>query len=510
MPSPYQGGRRGAIQRGGSGNGSNNGGRGGGGGGGRGGGGGNRHSGGPGGPGGRGGRNAPHTPRIESNSLVMILKLVIEKYSLMVGPTHLKLSNLKQFEELAGQHIDFNAIRMCEATVLCLQTHFPNVDVVLLDQNGIKEPSTLFNAMKRLDTAGAFKAFHLGDNPIQDYRFVSTLKGFPALQELMFPGCPIQKDAGYRRQVSKMLPNLLLLDGEGAERNTLGLPWPIYPGGNAMVPGRDMCRALMVHYFTRVEEGNVDTLSQLYHPHALFSLTVSPTFNLNASRGTSGADIKEFQRIQNELTQTRNRNLLKASPTSSIAMRVTRGYIDIVATLKRCLYGEKLRVRHIVNVEQHVSVSEPPGITMKEPVLIVKLHGVMEFVAASSPDQSTKRLFDRTWVIVSSAVPGELLIMNDVLHLRGFDLASMWDPHLGERSLKLQKKHGFPPNVADAIIVCAHSDVNCSHIAEIVSQTKLLPTTAQKCLEEAGNNLDQAMALFQDRRGSIGPEHFCP
>jgi len=504
MPSPYQRGRKGGT-RGGDGGGGGGTGHGDGRGyGGRGG----RRGGGPGGPmGGRGGRR-PGAPAasLESNSMVMLLKLVIEKYSLQPVPTALNLGNLKQYEELAAQHLDFNAVRTCEAIVLCLQTHFPTVENVLLDNNKIKDPAVLFGAMKRFDTAGSFKGFSLRSNPIQDYGFLRVLKGFPSLQELQFHDCPISRDAGYRRQVSKTLPNLMLLDGEGAERIVLDLPWPAYPGG---IEGqaREISERLLETYFQLVEEGKMDSLADLYHPNALLTLTLSPSFNFNASSGTSGSDLKVYHRISQELNHSKNRNLIKSGAASSIVQRVSKGYIDILGTLKQTLYGQQLRVKHVVNVEQHMSVSEPSAQVMEKPILIVTFHGVLEFRAPSSQERCSKKLFDRTWVVVPSPA-GQIVIYNDMIHLRGYDLASMWDPHLGERSLKLQKRYGFPPAVADEIIVRANSDGNCINLAEVVANTRLRPETAADCLRQSGNNIENAMALFEERKGSIGPEHF--
>eukprot|EP00760_Papus_ankaliazontas_P008047 PhM_4_TR13651/c0_g1_i1/m.15894/K14284/NXF, TAP, MEX67; nuclear RNA export factor len=457
-----------------------------------------------------GGNNNTADESGQSNPLVMLLKLIIEKYSdkVQLGPTTLNLSSLSQYEELKGQLVDFNTMKTCDALCICLNNHFPGKDNIALDCNKIRDPSTILQAMKRQDMNGSFKGISLRGNPIKDYGFLNVLKAFPALQELRCMETPISRDAGYRRQVSKLVPNLLLLDGEPLERFTLALPWPRHPGGNAPEGARNMAIQLMTEYFSRVESGEVDGLAQLYHPSALMSLCVSPTFTLNPSRGASGADMKEMARMQNELSQTRNRNLLKASSTSAIINRVAKGYIDVVAVLKRTLYSDKLTVHHIV-LPDHVTVSEPAQGAMKHPVLILKIHGTLEWVASSTSEQATKRLFDRTMVLTSSPEGNNVVITNDMIHLRAFDTAPVWNPRLGDRSMKLQKKYGLPGPVAEEVIGSSENDAQCFGVAEMVKLTRMKPEIAQMCLKEARNNVTAAMDLFETKRAMLGPEHFC-
>eukprot|EP00759_Apiculatamorpha_spiralis_P008658 PhF_6_TR15608/c0_g1_i1/m.24207/K14284/NXF, TAP, MEX67; nuclear RNA export factor len=474
-----------------------------GGGGRKGGGGGGRGGGGRGGGGGGGHQNK----EVSAHSLLVnTLQLIIEKHSLLVQPNIIKLSDLPNVPDLQGVYLDLNTNKTCEAICMCIKRNFPNVDTIVLDCNKIKDPSVMFQAMKKLDMAGDIKAISMSRNPISGYQFINHLKVFPALQELRFSDTPIAQDAGYRRQISKALPNLLLLDGDTVERNELNLPWPVYPGGAPNA--RNFVIEFTRGYFGRIEDGDIDSLAQTYHPNAVMSITTSPDFNLNAARNTPGAEVKVLNSMQNDITQNRNRNILKASSTSAIIKRASRGMVDIVATLKKCLYHDPVRVSHIIDYDEHLSVIEPNA-TDREKFLIVKFHGMMEFRTPGNADSPTKRLFDRTWVLVTANNPCQVAITNDLIHLRGYNLAPMWLPQMGDRAQKLTQRYGIPPNISEEVISVSHSDTSCHSIAAIVAETKLRPPFAKQCLDKVGGNPGDALEEFFKVKDGLQPDFFC-
>ena len=443
----------------------------------------------------------------ETNSFVMLLKLVIEKYSLMAGPTAINLANLKQYDELKDQFLDFNTIRTCEAIMTCLLNHFDTVDTICFDHNGIKSPSILLNVIKKLNMAGMIKAISFKDNAITDLTWVSILKGFSSIQELRCIGCPISNDDHYRRQISKTLPSLILLDDKNTERVSLSLPWPKYPGG---VHGdvRDLC-VQFVRNYEETMKTNIEEISRFYHDEATLSYTTSNNFSLALPNGSLGTEVKEAVRMQQLLGEW-NHNLFKISPTSSKYTRIIKGPREITQSLSSIFRTTRIKVVREIDFENHLSVSQPgmgANIQLsKEHILVVKIHGVFHFEIPSS-QRIIQRCFDQVWTLTKSA-NGSIVIYNDMLHIRSSEQSPLWKPLMGDRGTKLSKKYGLTEQTCQEIISVSTNDIQCSLIIEFVAITRLKPQPALLCLNQANNDLEKAQKLFEEKKSLLTSEHY--
>ena len=449
----------------------------------------------------------PKASKAETNSFVMLLKLVIEKYGLMAGPSAVNLANLKQYDELKDQYLDFNSMRTCEAVIICLQKHFISVDTISFDHNGIKSPAVLLNMIKRLGMAGIFKALSFKDNLITDLAWVQMLRGFSSIQELRCIGCPVSNEKFYRRQISKTLPSLILLDDKNTERVSLSLPWPKYPGG---VQGeiRTLCMQLVQGY-EETMRSNIDTISQFYHPDATLTYTTSNNFSTALPHGSNIPEVKESVRIQQLLGEW-NHNISKISPTSNKCQKIINGSAEISQSLVSIFKTTRIKITRVVDADQHVSVTQPGmggDIQLgKEPTLLVKIHGTY-VIDVPSLNQSVQRCFDQVWTLVRSE-SGNIVIFNDLLHIRSSEPSPLWKPAMGDRSVKLSKKYGLTEDVCQEIISLSTNDIQCSLIIEFVAVTRLKPQTALFCLNQAENDFERAQKLFEEKKALLGGEHY--
>ncbi|KNH06354.1 TAP Cterminal subfamily protein [Perkinsela sp. CCAP 1560/4] len=445
--------------------------------------------------------------RAETNSFVMLMKLVIEKYNLLAAPTAINLAKLKQYDELKEQFLDFNTIRTCEDLMTCLMLHFEAVDTISFDQNGIKSPTVLLNVMKKMNMAGMYKALSFKDNIITDFTWISILKSFSALQELRCAGNPIANDTSYRKYISKALPGLILLDDKNTEKVSLSLPWPRNPGGE-LGPIREVCTTLITNY-ENVFRTNIHEITRFYHPDARLTVTTSNSFSVVLPNGALGSEIKEAVRLQQILSDL-NHNLGKASPTSTKHNRIKKGSAELTESLSSIFKFTRLKVYMETDVDKHLSVSQP-GLgsqtkLTKVDILVVKIHGNL-MIEVPSLDRTITRCFDRIWTLAKSDT-GEIVIYNDLIHFRQSEPSPLWCPTMGDRISKLGRKYALPDNVCNEILALASNDIQCSLLVEFVALTRLKPNTALNCLSLAENDLERAQKLYEEKKALLGAEHY--
>ena len=85
----------------------------------------------------------------------------------------------------------------------------------------------------------------------------------------------------------------------------------------------------------------------------------------------------------------------------------------------------------------------------------------------------------------------------------------LWGPAQGDRVEKLARRFALPETVAQEVIGKSGNDLQCALLGELVSRTRLRPEIALACLSERENDMEKALALFEERKGELLPSHFC-
>ena len=442
----------------------------------------------------------------EIDALAALIKMVIDKYGL-ASASLVNLTRFKSHVELKDQGLDFNSLRTCRAIMTCLQKHHSTVDSVLFDENGVKSPLMILNVMKSLGMTDKFTSLSFKNNLVSDFGWLAVLKDFAAIQELRFIGCPVYRDKNYFSTITKYLPNLILLDGRNTEPVSLSLPWPKYTGG---LQGdiRTLCMQVVQGY-EETMRSNIDTISQFYHPDATLTYTTSKDFSVALPVNSNTPEVEESVRIQGLLAEW-NHNISKVSPASSKCQKIIKGSAEISQSLVSLFKTARIKVTRIVDADQYVSVTRP-GMgrdfrIYKEPISLVKIHGTY-VIDVPSLNQSVQRCFDQVWTLVKSE-SGNIVIFNDLLHIRSSEPSPLWKPAMGDRSVKLSKKYGLTEDVCQEIISLSTNDIQCSLIVEFVAVTRLKPKIALFCLNQVGNDFEKSYELFQKGQANLLPEHY--
>ncbi|KNC96593.1 uncharacterized protein SPPG_08177 [Spizellomyces punctatus DAOM BR117] len=399
----------------------------------------------------------------------------------------------------------------------------PDVSTISFASNRLTTLQHVSNLPKHVPNVTALS---FQDNQLRSFRDLEPLKGadLPHLRELLLIGNPVRdkevaKPGGeivYRSDVKKLFPSIELLDMEpvigditfAVDAMSVELPLSVKPGFMDS-PATAATATDFVQKFLRSFDGNRETLFDVYHDQACFSLMVD-----NRSRGTSNKQ-HYFDTWRNF-----NRNLDKVKDAGQRINTVHRGATDIIGIFKRLP-----KTQHPIDQpEDHrkllIEAYQTGG--GAGAMLFVMVHG--EFKEA---DIRTYRSFDRTFIIVP-AVPGSrsamaglpYSVVNDQLTVRAWASNRAWvqptdKATSGEIAQTPAVNGSVPaPQLPDIATLRAlqlqHGldDARQNLVIEFAKATGLNYKFSFQCLSETGWSMPNAMDAFQRVKHNIPPEAY--
>ncbi|CBZ28268.1 conserved hypothetical protein [Leishmania mexicana MHOM/GT/2001/U1103] len=502
------------------GNGSNNGGRGGGrsgadfgrGGGRSGGGGGggrfnNHHHGG-------GNRNNSHSDTNNSASsggadvMKVLLSLLFEKsYSQIFNEANglLNLSNTRASPDLepVQKRVDYNSVAFCKVLAEVLRETFADrIRVLQLDDNSIRQLKVFLTALADADIHRGITAISARNNSINDLSFVSGLKRYDGLNELLLIGNPVTNQKDYSTRLSRDLPRLNMIDGVAVDRALLRLPNPV----NSAPPSQQQLSVL--HYleqtmFQSMASRNYDAITYLYGSQfSALSISRGPEplpqrVPVSAVLNTGDLEKQLRNQMQADVSKLRSsqdfRNL--ATDSAGSMRNIAKGPQEIVSKLRHMCGGDKsISVEIEFNPNFNVVMMDQ-SYHMRVPVCVVTVHGKMRYLwnpirpetqqptfpAGKAPMIST--FFDRTLTLTwdnntnAWSIANDMVLMRPdraVVHDDGTPSSPLFFANTPSR-IEQMRRRLMPGITADVMAVIVNATTSDEEVKQSIMQLLLLP-----------------------------------
>ncbi|KAI5684713.1 hypothetical protein MNV84_05025 [Leishmania braziliensis] len=511
--------------------GSGNGGRGGGSGrGGRGGGGGGRFSPHHGG----GSRSNNHSENNNSGSsggadvMKVLLSLLFEKsYSHIFNDANglLNLSNTRASPDLepVQKRVDYNSVAFCKVLAEVLREKFADrIRVLQLDDNSIRQFKVFLTALADADIHRGITAISARNNHINDLSFVSGLKRYDGLNEVLLTGNPVANQKDYSTRLSRDLPRLNMIDGIAVDRALLRLPNPV----NSAPPSQQQLSVL--HYleqtmFQSMASRNYDAITYLYGSQfSALSISRGPEplpQRVPASAVLNTGDLEKQLRnqMQADFSKLRSsqdfRNL--ATDSAGSMRNIAKGPQEIVSKLRNMCGGDKCMSVDIEFNPNFNMVMMDQSYHTRVPVCVVTVHGKMRYLwnpiqpetlqptfpAGKAPMIST--FFDRTLALTWDSITSTWSIANDmvlmrpdraVVHDDGTPSNPLFFANTPARIEQMRRRlmPGITPDVMAVIVNATSSD---EEVKQAIMQLLMLPQDQLQAVASDAEAAKRALGL---------------
>lgn len=420
-------------------------------------------SGGNGGRGGRGGRfdnrRGPHhhndnrgsnnsnndnsSAGVGADVMKVLLSLLFEKSYHQIfdeASGKLDLSNMRASPDLetVQKRVDFNSVSFCKVLAEVLREKFADrIRVLQMDDDSIRQFKVALTAFAAADIHRGITAISAMRNSIADLGFVSGLRGYDSLNELLLRDNSVTNQKEYRTQLIRQLPRLTFIDGVPVDRALLRLPNPLR-SGPASQQQLNILMYLEQTLFSAMASGSLDTALSLYGMQ-FSALSVSrgqeplpQRVPLNAIANTSDLEKTMRNQMQADLSKLRSqmefRNL--ATDSAGSMRNVAKGPQEVIKKLRTvCGDGKSMNVEVEFDPNFNVIFMDQ-SYHMRVPVCVLTVHGKMRyrwnpvhpdtrlptFPANKAPSIST--FFDRTMSLTWDTTTNTWAIANDMLLLR--------------------------------------------------------------------------------------------
>jgi hypothetical protein len=379
------------------------------------------------------------------------------------------LSGLTKAEDVAELNVNLNNTHFCDRLALVIAqggTWAGKLDSLNLSNNGIYSLKNLAQALNYHDVR--IQNLALTGNKIKDLSEVDYLLDM-RLREVLLKGNPIEQQGdSYHKYVVKKLRTVELLDQVSVKewRKEL-LPKLPDPQDSCMTDHAQMVFQMCALYFAAVDQGNFDALLDAYDSKCVFSCVSEPSTRIFKFPGSKNYHAN---------LQFKSHNLKLAYNVKKPWNCVFSGRSKIVEFLRNDLYA-KIKVKH------DVSTFKADALTMGD-TIVATLHGQFSYSFAGDRDNiEYQRCFDRVFILKPNRVGTEwpARISNDSVTIRSMQDTPMMLPPVDLR-------------------------------AQLMAATRLTEEFATLLMKEAGNNYDQALALFNSNKaaGNIPQNAFQP
>jgi hypothetical protein len=198
----------------------------------------------------------------------------------------------------------------------------------------------------------------------------------------------------------------------------------------------------------------------MYHSTATFSVTVGSenlfSFKLKAQGGQrDGALAGDLSNRANSVAHNA-RNLFDTKE----AKHIKRGKAETRLAMEKIVYHKKFNVMHqLDSAASAVFLTE----SMKFPTCVITIHGKMQWVHVSHPEETKVLCFDRTFsLIYNSSNVWE--ITSDMIHLRRDQAEPLSFPDNPQTIAQLARKNSLDEHIIAAVVRQANSDLDVSWI----------------------------------------------
>lgn len=373
----------------------------------------------------------------------VLLSLLFEKsYSQIFDEASgkLDLSNMRASPDLetVQKRVDYNSVSFCKVLSEVLREKFADrIRVLQLDDNNIRQFKVFLSAMADADIHRGITAISAMRNSISDLSFVSALRRYDNLNEVLLRENTVTTQKEYMAQLIRQLPRLTFVDGVPVDRALLRLPNPL-PSAAPSQQQLDVLMYLEQTLFSAMTNGNFDAALTLYGQQ-FSALSVNrgqeplpQRVPLNAIANTSDLEKSMRNQMQADLSKLRShmefRNL--ATDSAGSMRNVAKGPQEIIKKLRTvCGDGKSMSVEVEFNPNFNV-VFMDESYHMRVPVCVLTVHGKMRyrwnpvhadtrqptFAPGKAPSIST--FFDRTMSLTYDRNTNAWAIANDMLLLR--------------------------------------------------------------------------------------------
>ncbi|CAJ1009763.1 hypothetical protein Q4I28_005077 [Leishmania naiffi] len=496
------------------------------------------------GGGGGGGRFSPHqgggsrsNNHSENNNsgssggadvMKVLLSLLFEKsYSHIFNDANglLNLSNTRASPDLepVQKRVDYNSVAFCKVLAEVLREKFADrIRVLQLDDNSIRQFKVFLTALADADIHRGITAISARNNHINDLSFVSGLKRYDGLNEVLLTGNPVANQKDYSTRLSRDLPRLNMIDGIAVDRALLRLPNPV----NSAPPSQQQLSVL--HYleqtmFQSMASRNYDAITYLYGSQfSALSISRGPEplpQRVPASAVLNTGDLEKQLRnqMQADFSKLRSsqdfRNL--ATDSAGSMRNIAKGPQEIVSKLRNMCGGDKCMSVDIEFNPNFNMVMMDQSYHTRVPVCVVTVHGKMRYLwnpiqpetlqptfpAGKAPMIST--FFDRTLALTWDSITNTWSIANDmvlmrpdraVVHDDGTPSNPLFFANTPARIEQMRRRlmPGITPDVMAVIVNATNSD---EEVKQAIMQLLMLPQDQLQAVASDAEAAKRALGL---------------
>ncbi|TPP46023.1 hypothetical protein CGC20_32535 [Leishmania donovani] len=438
----------------------------------------------------------------------VLLSLLFEKsYSQIFNEANglLNLSNTRASPDLepVQKRVDYNSVAFCKVLAEVLREKFADrIRVLQLDDNSIRQLKVLLTALADADIHRGITAISARNNSINDLSFVSGLKRYDGLNELLLIGNPVTNQKDYSTRLSRDLPRLNMIDGVAVDRALLRLPNPV----NSAPPSQQQLSVL--HYleqtmFQSMASRNYDAITYLYGSQfSALSISRGPEplpqrVPVSAVLNTGDLEKQLRNQMQADVSKLRSsqdfRNL--ATDSAGSMRNIAKGPQEIVSKLRNMCGGDKSIAVEIEFNPNFSVVMMDQSYHMRVPVCVVTVHGKMRYLwnpirpetqqstfpAGKAPMIST--FFDRTLTLTWDGNTNAWSIANDmvlmrpdraVVHDDGTPSSPLFFANTPSR-IEQMRRRLMPGITADVMAVIVNATSSDEEVKQSIMQLLMLP-----------------------------------
>ncbi|ANB11850.1 Mex67p [Sugiyamaella lignohabitans] len=372
---------------------------------------------------------------------------------------------------------------------------------------------------------------------------ITRLKGlepwrhkFRLLRELILSGNPVTEQPGYKEEMMKMFPRLIMLDGQmirdESTLDQLKLPLPVKQMFFENPDVQGIATSFLTNFFNAFDHDRAQ-LAQLYDETSTFSISV----NSSSPRVMPGGGTTAPSQAGWSAYIPLSRNLQKVTTESARINRLAIGPQAILNAFRR------------IPPTKHPLMESPDKFAVEtwhtngvraadDTGIMISIHG--EF---SEQQTNTVRSFDRTFILIQGPA-GNMIVASDIMTVRSWGGSESWKesvlppptvpttvPGVNTPSAGAGGVNGIPPPAptinpmnpsAPPPIMATGTPPTVNTppeladlpppqlaiVQQLMQETRLTPQYSRMLAEQANFDLNQAAVLFQQSRQQLPPSAF--
>eukprot|EP00998_Keelungia_sp_KM082_P010499 NODE_669_length_1718_cov_72.697674_g659_i0.p1 GENE.NODE_669_length_1718_cov_72.697674_g659_i0~~NODE_669_length_1718_cov_72.697674_g659_i0.p1 ORF type:complete len:519 (-),score=52.03 NODE_669_length_1718_cov_72.697674_g659_i0:73-1629(-) len=424
------------------------------------------------------------SPEVKSSMVCKILKHVFEKRWEPDSGT-LRLTALETDEDLAGTGVNFNTMGFCGKVAKVLNTHFRNVQTLVMTENSIYTLAHIGRQLALYQLSGF--SLDLAGNQIKNVSEVQHLASLE-LTSLILLDNPLAAKAEYHAQCVKTLRSIRHLDNVDVtkwRRELLPKLPPVASPSYCNPPNvADMVLAFRNRYFELIDRQQFDELSDAYSSNVVSSVALSP--ETVAPSSLTAEYLANLEALSSNMKQC----------ADASTRNVATGRLSALTRLRQHVYCCGHTVIEVESIEHHRQAMHMDVQQLGPHALVATVHCVatlklkrredddgVERATGDAPVQlfprpgeteTVSRCVDRTWIL-SPAPPG-----------------GQWPCQIQNEQVSIRRLQ------QTAVAAKENSALQLEqHLAQLQQLTGLTDEWVLKLSSAAEHNLDRAQVIFK-------------